>query len=335
MRKLKFEDMQEIAASRGGRCLSNRYECYPVKLKWQCARLHVWLATAMQIKKGHWCPFCVGVGRVSLTDCQQTAGRRGGRCLSHTCFNSRDQLRWQCAFGHVWSARVSSVRSGQWCPVCAKNRLLNIKEMQSIARARGGLCLSSRYKNGKTPLLWCCTYGHTWKAWPANVKGGSHRKGSWCPECYNWRREFRGRADIESMRNLALARGGRCISTEYVGSRFKLDWQCKLGHRWHALPSAVIQGSWCPTCARNLRLTLSQFQELAIKRGGLCLSQSYVNARTPLWWRCSEQHEWRAAANKVQRGSWCPKCARRRKGKIREVPDEMTVTDSPRRSVAL
>lgn len=334
MRKLKIEEMYEIAQSRGGRCLSPRYECYPAKLKWQCARRHVWFANALQVKKGHWCPFCVGVARVTLTDCQQMAARRGGQCLSEQCVNSRELVRWQCAYRHIWSARVSSIRAGLWCPSCAKNRPLSIEKMRSIARARGGSCLSSRYVNGKTPLLWSCKYGHIWKAWPANVKDGSRRKGSWCPECYNWRRKFQRTSNIESMRILAIARGGRCISIEYAGSRFKLAWQCKRGHSWHALPSAVIQGTWCPVCGRNQRLKLSQLQDLAASRGGVCLSRAYVNHRTALWWQCSEGHEWKAASGKVRRGSWCPKCVRRRRGKLREVPDERPVIDSTRRMVA-
>lgn len=332
MRKLKIEEMQETAQSRGGRCLSHRYASYPEKLKWQCVRGHVWLATASQIKKGHWCPYCVGVARVTRNDCQQTAARRRGRCLAQRCLNSRERVRWQCSSGHIWSARVSSVRSGQWCPSCAKNRLLGIEEMRSIARARGGSCLSAYYKNGKTPLLWSCTHGHVWKAWPANVKDGLRRKGSWCPECYNWRRRFHGSSDIESMRILALSRAGRCVSSEYVGSKIKLAWRCNRGHRWDAIPSSVIQGSWCPVCARNQRLTLLDFKDLAAARHGLCLSQTYVNERTPLWWRCEEGHEWKAAPAKVRRGSWCPICVRRREEKPRDLAP---ATASTRTAVAL
>jgi hypothetical protein len=37
------------------------------------------------------------------------------------------------------------------------------------------------------------------------VKPGSHRKGSWCRECYNWRRRFHGKLSIEAMRDLAIS----------------------------------------------------------------------------------------------------------------------------------
>src|ERR1035438_8144767 len=111
------------------------------------------------------------------------------------------------------------------------------------------------------------------------------------------------------MRDLAIARGGKCLTTEYSGSKCKLLWQCAHGHRWQALPSSIIQGSWCPTCARNQRLTLSQFQDLAANKGGACLSQTYINERTHLAWRCAEGHRWKATPAKVKQGSWCPTCA--------------------------
>jgi hypothetical protein len=114
---------------------------------------------------------------------------------------------------------------------------------------------------------------------------------------------------IEEMRDLAIVRGGKCLSIEYVDSKSKLLWQCARGHQWQALPSSVVQGSWCPACAHNQRLGLSEFHDLAASRGGECLSCTYVNERTHLRWRCAEGHRWNATPEKVKRGSWCPTCA--------------------------
>ena len=111
------------------------------------------------------------------------------------------------------------------------------------------------------------------------------------------------------MRFLAIAHGGTCLSADYVSSKSKLSWQCAAGHRWQALPTSVVQGTWCPACAHNQRLELSTVHDIAATRGGVCLSQAYLNERTALWWRCAEKHEWNATPSKVKRGSWCPVCA--------------------------
>ena len=309
VRRLTLEEMQRLAESRGGRCLSKCYLNVGSKLTWRCSADHEWSATPLHVKQGHWCPFCARVARLTLSELQQIAARKGGQCLSFEYLNSSMLLRWRCVVGHEWQARASSIRAGSWCPSCAHNQRLKLEEMQEIARKRGGSCLSTSYENGYTPLMWECKLGHRWKAPPARVKNGSRRKGTWCPECYNLRRTFHAKHCIERMRDLAIARWGKCLSTEYVGSKSRLLWQCARGHHWQAAPASVVEGTWCPVCARTQRLRLSEFQDLAASRGGACLSNTYENARTPLRWCCAEGHQWNATPNKVKRGSWCPTCA--------------------------
>jgi len=309
VRRLTLEKMQQIAASRGGVCLSESYQNTATKLDWRCSAGHTWSATPLHIKRGHWCPVCAKCARLTLDVFQRIALQKGGQCLSLECLNSSSVLRWTCADGHEWLARPSNVKAGTWCPVCARNQRLKLEEMQEIATQRGGSCLSTRYKNGRTSLLWECSRGHRWRASPANIKRGTRKKGTWCPRCYNYRRHFRAKRDIQEMRDLAIARGGVCMSSEYVSSKSKLIWRCARGHRWQALPTSVVQGTWCPLCARNQPLGLSQLQDIATSRGGACLSEEYLNARTALSWRCSYGHRWKATPSKVKRGSWCRLCA--------------------------
>ncbi|AMP03481.1 hypothetical protein [Collimonas pratensis] len=49
-------------------------------------------------------------------------------------------------------------------------------------------------------------------------------------------------------------------------------------------------------------------QQLAKKRGGRCLSDIYVNTRTPLLWQCANNHRWQASANCTSFGQWCRYC---------------------------
>jgi hypothetical protein len=309
VRRATLEQMCQVAESRGGRCLSESYQNTATKLEWRCSAGHQWNATPQQIKKGHWCPFCSRVAPLMLHELQRIAHQKGGQCLSLEYLGSLKPLRWKCAVGHEWLARPSSVKAGSWCPLCVHTQKLKLEEMQEIAKQRGGRCLSASYKNSHTPLLWVCKNGHHWKASPGRVKNGTRRKGTWCRECYNSQRGFHVKHSIEAMRELAISRGGTCLSTGYVSSKAKLIWQCKVGHRWRALPTSVLQGSWCPACARNQRLDLSQLRDIAVSRGGACLSRVYVNGRTALWWCCANGHEWKAAPGKVKQGSWCPTCA--------------------------
>jgi hypothetical protein len=186
--------------------------------------------------------------------------------------------------------------------------------VREVAKERGGKCLSKEYVNNETPLLWECAKGHRWEAQPASIVN----VGTWCPVCG---RRNRPRLGIERMREVARERGGKCLTKEYVNSHTHLLWECAEGHRWQALPANVInRGTWCFVCVSQVRpgLGIERMREVARERAGRCLSKEYVNSRTPLLWQCASGHSWKAIPNSINRGTWCPLCARnRRKAKAR------------------
>lgn len=55
-------------------------------------------------------------------------------------------------------------------------------------------------------------------------------------------------------------------------------------------------------------LSLKECQDLAISRGGECLSKEYINAKTNMQWKCKENHTWPATFKNIKKGSWCPFC---------------------------
>ena len=57
------------------------------------------------------------------------------------------------------------------------------------------------------------------------------------------------------------------------------------------------------------KLTLAQIQEAAGRRGGRCLSETYVSSLTLMDWECAEGHRWRAVAHSIRQGHWCKRCA--------------------------
>jgi len=117
--------------------------------------------------------------------------------------------------------------------------------MQSLAAGNGGRCLSTDYVNNTTPLLWECREGHRFSKPFALI----HGRTSWCPTCSPTRKPT-----IGEMRDLAAARGGKCLSGAYINIATKLRWRCAEGHEWEATTASVrSQRSWCPVCAREAR----------------------------------------------------------------------------------
>jgi hypothetical protein len=101
--------MREIAASKGGECLSEKYLNSRGKLRWRCARGHIWLSPASKImNRKSWCPHCAGKARLTLDDLR----------TSH---------------GHEWSATASAIKNaGSWCPKCAGQNKLSLKDGRSL-----------------------------------------------------------------------------------------------------------------------------------------------------------------------------------------------------------
>lgn len=68
------------------------------------------------------------------------------------------------------------------------------------------------------------------------------------------------------------------------------------------------------------RLTIEELNKIAVSRGGLLLSETYINQRQKLQWRCEKGHEWQACASSVKNnGSWCPVCAGRKRKTIEDM----------------
>jgi hypothetical protein len=116
-----------------------------------------------------------------------------------------------------------------------------LNRLRTIATERGGQCLSTSYVSAKMKLLFQCAQGHKWEAASGNIQTGY-----WCPFCAG-----NIRKTTEDMKAIAAARGGQCLSDEYVDSKTHLLWQCNEGHQWRAVPSSVKSGRWCPVCGHR------------------------------------------------------------------------------------
>lgn len=185
---------------------------------------------------------------------------------------------------------------------------LDLSHCQELASARGGRCLSDSYAGAHGKLDWECSSGHSWSAKPNDVQ-----QGHWCRQCGN------SRKDVSWCREMAAARGGRCLADSYVNNRQKLQWSCHQGHTWLARPCSVQAGDWCLKCSGRARKDISWCREMAAQRGGSCLSAEYVNSKTRVQWRCAQGHVWHSKPASVSRGQWCRQCATE-KGRVYKDP---------------
>ncbi|MBN3761227.1 hypothetical protein [Burkholderia sp. Ac-20365] len=313
-----IDTYRRIARERGGVCLSDEYRGSKVSLRFRCSEGHEWEARPADIKnkptnagRGTWCALCSKRRIAGIATFHEMAAARGGVCLSTEYKNVETRLAFRCAQGHEWEARAENVRLGHWCRRCAvaesaKARRPPDDRFEALAARHGGVCLST-YVDALTPLHFRCAHGHEWRALPKSAN-------QWCRTCT---REQRRQRAFEAILQLVQSRGGICLSTSYETQESTLRLRCANGHEWEAKAGAIHRGSWCIRCvyARNgdaARATLDEFQAIAARHGGTCLSTHYEHSTSKLHFRCASGHEWSRTPvetkKRDQLGYFCSYC---------------------------
>jgi hypothetical protein len=119
-----IQDYRDIAAERGGTCLSSEFKGIFTKLEFQCAQGHVFSIRPNNAKNmQQWCARCAHGDPTTIELFHCIATDRGGACLSTSCNKLSDMLSFRCAQGHGFEAKAGAVKGGgTWCPQCAGGR---------------------------------------------------------------------------------------------------------------------------------------------------------------------------------------------------------------------
>lgn len=154
---------------------------------------------------------------------------------------STKKVTLQADCGHPpWEALLDSVMNGgRGCPHCSKYRKKDKEEVNSVLAPRG-IRMISDYPGTKGKATFEADCGHTWKAKPSDVKGGTG-----CSICSgNLPRT------IDGINEQILERGIRLIG-ELKGVDWDANWEADCGHTWIAKPNKILSGTGCPSCANS------------------------------------------------------------------------------------
>lgn len=319
-----IEMMQEIAKKKGGKCLSKKYKKSLIRLLWKCKRGHIWKARPNAIVKGHWCPFCAGKARLTIKQMRDIAKRRGGKCLSKTYHNVKSKLIWKCAAGHVWHTTPDKILRGAWCPTCAQGsgertcRYIFSKIFgQEFPKKRLSFLLNSR---GNPMEL----DGYCEKLKIAfEYHGQQHYEPS---KIFHKNRSLvQQKKDDGRKRFLCKKEGIMLFEIPYHIKKEELIDVIlkKVKERGYKLSKDNIADiSEIANEISNEKL--DELRKIAKRRGGRCISKTYIDSTSKLIWRCKRGHSWKATPANVMKGTWCPKCsikeiANRRRGTLDEM----------------
>ena len=186
-----------------------------------------------------------------------------------------------------------------------------LDDMRAVATSRGGRLISTDWLGANARHSWECGNGHRWEATWSSI----YTNKTWCPFCAGTRVNSSHR--LAAMQKMAASRDGLLLSTEWVSSDHRYEWQCKDGHLWMALWSSIsTNGTWCPTCAGNTPRSIDELSDKVRKRGGVLLTTTYSGSDSTYDFECNLGHRFSNSFRRVlDRGQWCPTCT---KGRISE-----------------
>lgn len=205
----------------------------------------------------------------TIEDFQQIAKAKGGECLSESYKNPLTALRMRCGEQHEWDAWPQNLTKGYWCKKCAKRgavQRFSMDDVRVIAASKGLECLSLRYTDLRSPMVWkCLKCGTEFSRSLAWVR----YKGRECPGCRKPSNSYQhpvlppAEKLQAELRELVQARGGIIDfgAVGYLGATkrraYSITGDC--GHEWMARTDHIREGRWCPQCTmkgeRETRLT--------------------------------------------------------------------------------
>ncbi|WP_247422756.1 hypothetical protein [Ralstonia pseudosolanacearum] len=304
--------LRERLAQKGHTLLDNEWRGQRASYRFRCTHGHETSRSGIHALRFLIdCPTCEVEAK--LARLQQIARQAGGECLSTRYSNSAAKYRFRCRLGHEFEMRGIAVTAGQWCRRCAYIQLgeasrdpEGLARIQEAARKRGGQWLPQPYTRIQDTYRFRCAEDHEWTA-----RGSMVVQGQWCRLCAN---KARGEASLrkdglDELRRIAQGHGGQCLTHRYEGIRGRYQFRCAQGHEWETNGVTVIQGAWCRACSRDkLKLGIEAMRKMAAQRGGLCISDTYVDIETKLEWECARGHRWHTTPRSIIAGHWCAQC---------------------------
>ncbi len=248
------------------------------KIWWICNKGHEWNAAINHRYRGQGCPVCAnravlkGYNDLATTHPELASEwdyeNNNGVTPSDIVAGSNKKFSWICEKGHKWETSPNSRNSGQGCPVCANQKVL--EGYNDLATTHPELASEWDYEKnypltpkdiiaGSTKKVWWkCKNNHHYECSVVNRKTG---KG--CSVCAN-------KIVVDGINDLATINPELASEWNYeknypltprdviAGSTKKVWWKCKRGHEWKASIVSRNRNHFCPKCDLSKHSSISE-----------------------------------------------------------------------------
>ena len=184
-----------------------------------------------------------------------------------------------------------------------KMRKKTFEDFKKYVEIKKGILLSEEYVNKSTKVRIKCDKEHIWEV----SFGTIYYDKSWCPFC---KEEERKKDYFKKIKKYSEEKKGKCLSDEYINNYTKMKFQCNEGHIWESTSASVLNGkSWCPICnIERRRNGIGKVKKEIEERGGILLSEEYIDVKTRIKVQCKKGHVWETCYDYIRDGCWCLQC---------------------------
>ncbi len=224
------------------------------KMDWICKQGHKYIQPVdKRTNRGDGCPYCSGKSvLVGFNDVAsllpKLANEADGWNPKQYTSGSGKKLPWKCELGHSWDARINQRKDGNGCPYCSGHKVLagfnDLKTKNPVlANQAEGFDPSTVTPMSSKRFSWRCKHGHTWAAIISD-----RSRGFGCPYCAG-QKVMKGFNDLATVEpKIASEAYGWDPTTVTRSTDRKVQWKCKVGHRYLSRVSMRSRGNGCPVC---------------------------------------------------------------------------------------
>jgi len=318
-----LETARQIAAERGGRCLTEGADLVAKsdKLQWECSLGHTWTSQLSSVKDQEtWCPHC-----------DISFGENLTRALLEAAFEvpfekqKPDFLRGLELDGYnpdlALAFETHGIQHYQRSPAFHR------REIDLHAQIQNDIIKQIRCHKEKVTLI-SVPYFITGQGIDATrtflaralEAAGRQPVRELTSVAIDMRSIFDKKTDpkFRAFSRIVQGRQGSFADKDYQGHSRPISVTCSQGHTWPAIPNLVIKGHWCRYCANVVKKDLATI-EASLEKKGWSLREKpiYRNAHQLLPMQCSSGHEVDRTWNDWEQGhhscSRCKKLAEARK----------------------
>lgn len=306
-RRKNIKDLQLIAKTRNGECLSPQYLGFHNLHEWKCKNGHAFKVRPSEIVRTKtWCQECKK--NSCLLRIKEYAKSRGGECLSSYFKSSRTKLTFRCNNGHIWKS-CSAPYNQSWCPICSKFSFLSEEKCRYVFEKM----FSAPFNTDRSVIsLELDGYNNDLKL-AFEYNGPMHYQ--FIERFHKTQNHFKKRKRTDKIKKQLCQQTGidLIVIPHWVNSDDKSLYNFIKNEVEKR--SYCIQNNWSikyfDTFYRNQHHHVDKMTKLAQKMNGVFISGSYRGASKLHKWKCDKGHIWESTPARIRAGSWCPHCARK------------------------